>query len=47
MALSHPGYDWSFIERSWSAQDDHEVTICHGIDLTNPLHPTGMVKGRS
>jgi hypothetical protein len=45
MALSHPGYNWSFTERSWSNADDHDVSICHGIDLSNPLRPIGWIQG--
>lgn len=45
LALSHPGYNWSFTERSWTSTDDHDVAICQGIDLSNPLRPTGWIEG--
>ena len=37
--LSHSGCSWSFIERSWSPSDEHEVTIHPGIDLSQPFRP--------
>lgn len=37
--LSHSGCSWSFIERSWSPSDEHEVAIHQGIDLSQPFRP--------